>query len=81
MTLDETIKYHEDRARQQEAESELNGQLKSKFQSIGNRIKAEQAEKDCLIDAEEHRQMAEWLKELKRYRQLYASTCLTRSRS
>ena len=56
MTLDEAIKHCEEVAEEKENEGRLLCQ--SEGASIG-----------CLTCAEEHRQLAEWLKELKEYRE------------
>lgn len=59
MTLDETIKHAEEVAEEQESKAKvLNGDF---YQSRRN---------DCLECAKEHRQLAEWLKELKAYREI-----------
>jgi hypothetical protein len=59
MTIDEAIKHCEEVAEEQENKAKvLNGDF---YQSRRN---------DCLECAEEHRQLAEWLKELKAYREI-----------
>ena len=55
MTIEEAIKHAEEVAEEKEKEGKL--LCDSEAGSIG-----------CLKCAEEHRQLAEWLKELKRYR-------------
>ena len=67
MTLDEAIKHAEEVAE----ENENNAQIWHK--QTNNRLavfcdRAIQAENNCKKCAEEHRQLAEWLKELKVYR-------------
>lgn len=60
MTIDEAIKHAEEVAEEKENEGKLLCQ--SEGASIG-----------CLTCAEEHRQLAEWLKELKMYREMIPS--------
>ena len=57
MTLDEAIRHCEEKAEH----------LKQGAQNSQSMTAAEQA--DCLECAKEHEQLAEWLKELKRYKE------------
>ena len=57
MTLDEAIKYHETIAKEHEL-------LANKFEM------SDENRKSCLESAAEARQLAEWLKELKKLREI-----------
>ena len=57
MTLDEAIKHSEEVAEQNEAIYAMHCKMGT------------ESEPKCKKCAEEHRQLAEWLKELKRYRE------------
>lgn len=69
MTLDEAIKHCEEVAEKQENKFSISGEF------LGNNV-------DCKKCAKEHRQLAEWLRELKAYREdtrwadLYESICI-----
>ena len=59
-SLDETIKYAEE-------EAELNEECARIYKEQGDTI----ASCSCKECAEEHRQLAEWLRELKKYRAIF----------
>jgi len=65
MTLDEAIKHCEEVARQNEEDAILYSNCKKHKKNLYEIGLAENAEKKCCECAEEHRQLAEWLKELK----------------
>ena len=60
MTLDEAIAYAEDVANKQ---NEIAFELNTTYNAVT------EYSKECSKCAEDHRQLAEWLKELKRYRE------------
>lgn len=67
MTLDEAIKHAEEKAKELREQAE-------QLRDIGERISNpkqpyNEPVKACLDCAEEHEQLAEWLKELKRYKE------------
>ena len=68
MTLDEAIKHAEEVARQNEEDAIIYSNCKNHKKNLYEIGLAENAEKRCCKCAEEHRQLAEWLKELKRLR-------------
>lgn len=61
MTLDETIKYYEEKAEAEERSAKLHQRPDKDVKGSGKRYLS------CLECASEHRQLAEWLKELKYY--------------
>lgn len=68
MTIDEAIKHAEEVAEENENNAQIwHKQTKNRLVDFCDR--AIQAENNCIKCAEEHRQLAEWLKELKRYHQ------------
>lgn len=71
MTIDETIKHCEEVAEKQEitAKSNLMEIDKIKADGILRLYDADEYE-SCMKCASEHRQLAEWLKELKAYREI-----------
>ena len=62
MTLDEAIKHAEEKAKELRERSDVLSETPAKI-SRGQEIS------DCLECAEEHEQLAEWLKELKSYKE------------
>lgn len=62
MTLEETIKHCEEVAETKEKEGSLN---QESFMPLNEFLRYRV---ECLICASEHRQLAEWLRELQRYR-------------
>ena len=77
MTLEEAIKHCEEVARENEASIEY-------YTIQGDKEWLDECEKDCIECANEHRQLAEWLRELKWYREdtrfadLYERICIKR---
>ena len=69
MTLDEAIKHAEEVAKQNEEDAVIYSNCKNHKKNLYEIGLAENAEKKCCKCAEEHRQLAEWLKELKRLRE------------
>ena len=69
MTLDEAIKHAEEVAKQNEEDAVIYSNCKNHKKNLYEIGIAENAEKKCCKCAEEHRQLAEWLKELKRLRE------------
>lgn len=68
MTLDEAIKHAEEVAEENENNAQIwHKQTKNRLVDFCD--KAIQAENNCIKCAEEHRQLAEWLKELKQLRE------------
>lgn len=68
MTLDEAIKHCEEVAEKNENKAqEWHKQTKNRVVNFCE--KAIQAENDCIECADEHKQLAEWLKELKQLRE------------
>jgi len=65
MTLDEAIKHAEEVAEQNEEDAVIYSNCKNHKKNLYEIGLAENAEKKCCKCAEEHRQLAEWLKELK----------------
>lgn len=66
MELDEAIKHAEEVTE----EKEKLARTYESFKDFGNpKSSITSGHKKCLNCAEEHRQLAEWLKELKRYRE------------
>lgn len=66
MELDEAIKHAEEVAE----EKEKLARTYESFKDFGNpKSSITSGYKKCLSCAEEHRQLAEWLKELKRYKE------------
>lgn len=71
MTIDEAIKHCEEKAKElrEEAEHEKQNQL-NKVKMFNGHFPADYTKANkCLECANEHEQLAEWLKELKRYRE------------
>lgn len=64
MTLDEAIKHAEEVAEAEERKAKLYQRLDKGIKGIGQKYLS------CIECAEEHRQLAEWLKELKFYRKI-----------
>ena len=62
MTLDEAIKYYEEKAETEERNAKLHQRPDRDVKGSGKRYLS------CLECAKEHRQLAEWLKELKKLR-------------
>lgn len=71
MTLDEAIKHCEEVAKQEEYSAIMFRQKKDASAFLEKAI-AEKAENDCQEDAAYHRQLAEWLTELKEQREIFA---------
>lgn len=71
MTLDEAIKHCEEVAWQNEEDAIVYSNCKKYKKNLYEIGLAENAEKKCCKCAEEHRQLAEWLKELKDYRKTW----------
>ena len=69
MNLDEAIQHCEEVARQNEEDAIVYSNCKKYKTNLYEIGLAENAEKKCCKCAEEHRQLAEWLKELKAYRE------------
>jgi len=69
MTLDEAIKHAEEVAKQNEEDAIIYSNCKNHKKNLYEIGLAENAEKKCCKCAEEHRQLAEWLKELKQLRE------------
>ena len=63
MTLDEAIKHCEEVATENEKSIAY-------YTIQGDKEWLDECEKDCIECAKEHRQLAEWLKELKEYRKV-----------
>lgn len=68
MTLDEAIKHCEEKAKELRTDYEVYKNSKEKHGSEYYR-EVPVVPAECLECAEEHKQLAEWLKELKRYRE------------
>lgn len=64
MTLSETIEYHEKKAKELERSAKLHQRPNKDVKGNGKRYLS------CLECAKEHKQLAEWLKELKAYKEL-----------
>ena len=71
MNLDEAIQHCEEVARQNEEDAILYSNCKKYKTNLYEIGLAENAEKKCCKCADEHRQLAEWLKELKAYREIW----------
>lgn len=71
MTLDEAIKHHLESADYLDHDAGL-WNRSAKFWGSDNTHAFDKA-KECRRRAKEHRQIAEWLKELKQYRELFDS--------
>jgi len=72
MTIDEAIKHAEEVAEEQESNAHVHKNMMVFRQNIKHNILAKLHEESmnvCIECAEEHRQLAEWLKELKRLRE------------
>lgn len=69
MDLESAIQHCEDVARQNEEDAILYSNCKKHKKNLFEIGLAENAEKKCCKCAEEHRQLAEWLKELKAYKE------------
>lgn len=80
MTLDEAIIHCEDVARQNEDDAIAYSNFKNHRKNLYEIELAENGEKKCRKCAEEHRQLAEWLYELRARRQMTEPekvTCIT----
>lgn len=76
MTLDEAIKHCEEVAEQNETSAITYKNCKEIKSNLYEKLVAEKAENDCRECAEEHRQLAEWLRELKERREnKYIAPC------
>ena len=62
MTLEETIKHYEEKAEAEERNAKLHQRPDRSVKGSGKRYLS------CLECAKEHRQLAEWLRELKKWR-------------
>ena len=79
MTIDEAIKHCEEVAEKKEREAEYRqeaqGDMFKFFDDLSKSVGGEGVENDalneCLECAKEHRQLAEWLKELAKYREIF----------
>lgn len=71
MDLDSAIQHCEEVARQNEEDAILFSNCKKYKENLYEIGLAENAEKKCCKCAEEHRQLAEWLKELKAYKETW----------
>lgn len=69
MILDEAIKHAEEVARQNEEDAIIYSNCKKHKKNLYEIGLAENAENKCYKCAKEHRQLAEWLKELKKYKE------------
>lgn len=69
MTLDEAIKHCEEVAEQNETSAITYKNCKEIKSNLYEKLVAEKAENDCRECAEEHRQLAEWLMEVKDLRE------------
>ena len=69
MDLDEAIQHCEEVADEKEEDAILYHNCATYKQNLYEKGLAENTEKECRACAEEHRQLAEWLKELKAYRE------------
>ena len=69
MTLNEAIKHCEEVAEEQEKSCEVYGSLKKHHSGLYERLAAENNERKCAECAADHRQLAEWLTELKERRE------------
>ena len=67
MTLEEAIVHAEEVAEENEHDAKEYNRL-AKLETFPSRKECESAYKRCCECAEEHRQLAEWLRELKAYR-------------
>ena len=70
MTIDEAIRHAEEVAEEQEKSCEVFGSLKNHHPNSYERLTAENYEKKCADCAADHRQLAEWLRELKEAKRL-----------
>lgn len=71
MTLDKTIKYYEELAEEQEKEYLSHAHDEEFLRSISHNLEAQiemYSKNGCKRHAEEYRQLAKWLKELKDYK-------------
>lgn len=71
MTLKEAIKHCEEVAKQNEEDAVVYSNCKKHMKNLFEIGISENAENKCRKCAEEHRQLAEWLKELVKYRQAF----------
>ena len=71
MDLESAIKHCEEVAKQNEEDAVVYLNCKKHMKNLFEIGTAENAEKKCRKCAEEHRQLAEWLKELVKYRQAF----------
>ena len=69
MILDEAIKHAEEVAKQNEEDAVIYSNCKNHKKNLYEIELAENAEKKCCKCAEEHRQLAEWLKDYKRLKE------------
>lgn len=70
LTLDEAIKHCEEVAEQNESSAITYKNCKEINVNMYEKLTAEKAENDCRECAADHRQLAEWLRELKEARRL-----------
>lgn len=85
MTIDEAIKHCEEQAEKYDSEAEVYQLLAKNHNSTYEKLTAAAAATNCAERAADHRQLAEWLTELKNYRAAIdnfecrtMSQCLTR---
>lgn len=71
MTLDEAIQHCEEVADEKEEDAILYHNCATYNQNLYEKGLAENTEKECRACAEEHRQLAEWLKELQAHREAW----------
>jgi len=74
LTLDEAIKHCLEVAEQNEIDSITYKNCKEIKTNMYEKLLAEKVENDCLECAADHRQLAEWLNELKEARKLLTAT-------
>ena len=70
MTIDEAIKHCLEVAEKNDGEAEVYGLLAQNHNSTYEKLTAAKFEKDCAECASDHRQLAEWLRELKEAKRL-----------
>lgn len=71
MTLDEAIRHAEEVAEKNEGEAEVYDLLAKNHNNQYKKLTASRFYTDCAECAADHRQLAEWLKELKDYRKTW----------
>ena len=69
ISLDKAIKHAEDVAMQKEDDAVIYSNFKNHRKNLYEKKLAENAEKECRQCAEDYKQFAEWLKELKQLRE------------